>query len=298
MSRITLLSSTTRTSATRPPGAIQGPGSLRLHRAILPERGPPGGSTTLLGEPLNSQRWYGRSLRARSRAQGRPPPRVWIVDDSPLDGSTRVGRSRSTRRRGLRDGSAVLERLANGSAPDVLVLDWVMPGVTGIEVCKFLRSSGDPRDAGAAHDGSARVAADRRGAPRRRERLPREALRGRGAARARRRARAVQGAARARRGARRRSSGPSSRPCPTRSCREPAGQVAFANDEALRVLAPRRQTDHGRARRCRAAGPPSRRRRTRARVLPDVHIGPTCSSRSSGRSCRDAACRGPSPSGR
>lgn len=67
---------------------------------------------------------------------------VWIVDDNPLE--------REHARRALAvdfdteifaDGSAVLERLANGSAPDVLVLDWLMPGVTGIEVCKYLRAS-------------------------------------------------------------------------------------------------------------------------------------------------------------
>jgi signal transduction histidine kinase len=40
------------------------------------------------------------------------------------------------------DGSAVLERLASDSPPDVLLLDWVMPGVTGVEVCRFLRERG------------------------------------------------------------------------------------------------------------------------------------------------------------
>ena len=39
------------------------------------------------------------------------------------------------------DGSALLEHIANAPLPDVLVLDWVMPGVSGIEVCKFLRAT-------------------------------------------------------------------------------------------------------------------------------------------------------------
>ena len=67
--------------------------------------------------------------------------RVWVVDDSPLDieracrvlGSECLVESFS-------DGSAALERLAASPAPDVMVLDWVMPGVTGVDVCKFLRS--------------------------------------------------------------------------------------------------------------------------------------------------------------
>jgi signal transduction histidine kinase len=69
-------------------------------------------------------------------------PVVWVVDDSPLDAERA--------RRVLQvhyevavfpDGSAMLEQLASHPSPDVLVLDWVMPGVSGIEVCRFLRSS-------------------------------------------------------------------------------------------------------------------------------------------------------------
>lgn len=68
---------------------------------------------------------------------------VWIVDDAPLD----LERSRSILTASydvetFRDGSAVLERIAGGQTPDVLVLDWVMPGITGLEVCRFLRRSG------------------------------------------------------------------------------------------------------------------------------------------------------------
>ncbi|MFP2902163.1 response regulator [Corallococcus sp. 4LFB] len=38
------------------------------------------------------------------------------------------------------DGAAMLERLHAGRAPDVVVLDWEMPGMSGPEVCQFLRS--------------------------------------------------------------------------------------------------------------------------------------------------------------
>jgi signal transduction histidine kinase len=40
----------------------------------------------------------------------------------------------------FQDGSAALECLTSQPSPDVMVLDWVMPGITGVEVCRFLRS--------------------------------------------------------------------------------------------------------------------------------------------------------------
>jgi signal transduction histidine kinase len=68
---------------------------------------------------------------------------VWVVDDSALDAE------RARRVLGdeclvqvFTDGSAALERLASEPAPpDVMVLDWVMPGVSGVDVCRFLRSA-------------------------------------------------------------------------------------------------------------------------------------------------------------
>ena len=72
--------------------------------------------------------------------------RIWIADDSPLDAD------RARRALGqaydvelFDDGSGVLERLASQEdAPDLLVVDWVMPGVSGVEVCRFLRASAAP----------------------------------------------------------------------------------------------------------------------------------------------------------
>ncbi|MEY4575331.1 MAG: hypothetical protein RL701_34, partial [Pseudomonadota bacterium] len=63
---------------------------------------------------------------------------VWVVDDSPLD-AERARRVLSTECRVeiFADGSAALERLATvAETPDVLVLDWVMPGVSGVDVCR------------------------------------------------------------------------------------------------------------------------------------------------------------------
>jgi two-component system phosphate regulon sensor histidine kinase PhoR len=68
---------------------------------------------------------------------------VWIVDDSPLDTQrARAVLDRDYAVQTFSDGSAMLEHLASHPPPDVLVLDWVMPGVSGIEVCRFLRSGG------------------------------------------------------------------------------------------------------------------------------------------------------------
>jgi len=66
---------------------------------------------------------------------------VWVVDDSPLDVErARIALAHRYTVETFSDGSAMLEQLATRAAPDVLVLDWVMPGVSGIEVCRFLRA--------------------------------------------------------------------------------------------------------------------------------------------------------------
>jgi two-component system phosphate regulon sensor histidine kinase PhoR len=70
-------------------------------------------------------------------------PAIWIVDDSPLDAErARMALADRYDVECLPDGSIAIERLAAGAAPDVLVLDWLMPGVSGIEVCQYVRSAG------------------------------------------------------------------------------------------------------------------------------------------------------------
>ncbi|MHB8872900.1 MAG: ATP-binding response regulator [Myxococcaceae bacterium] len=66
---------------------------------------------------------------------------VWIVDDSPVEAEQArrtLGGAFATRV--FFDGAALLEQIVAAPMPDVLVLDWVMPGMSGIEVCKFLRA--------------------------------------------------------------------------------------------------------------------------------------------------------------
>lgn len=72
-------------------------------------------------------------------------PLVWVVDDSPLDlAHARRAIGDVCETRAFTDGSSVIEQLATTRPPppDVLVLDWVMPGVSGIEVVRFMRAEG------------------------------------------------------------------------------------------------------------------------------------------------------------
>jgi CheY-like chemotaxis protein len=75
-----------------------------------------------------------------------PDPRrtIWVVDDSPTDAERvrRLLEGLHYQVEVLNDGATALERLSNNSpVPDLLLLDWVMPGISGIEVCKFIRQS-------------------------------------------------------------------------------------------------------------------------------------------------------------
>jgi two-component system phosphate regulon sensor histidine kinase PhoR len=67
---------------------------------------------------------------------------VWIVDDSAME-AEQAGRALGPefRTRVFTDGGTMLEALATGEAPDALLLDWQMPGLSGIEVTEFLRGN-------------------------------------------------------------------------------------------------------------------------------------------------------------
>ncbi len=75
-------------------------------------------------------------------ADGKPRAVVWIVDDSALEGELAARALGSHFRVELfRDGHSVLDRLASHPAPDALVLDWILPDISGLDLCRFLRSS-------------------------------------------------------------------------------------------------------------------------------------------------------------
>ena len=66
---------------------------------------------------------------------------AWIVDDSNLESEmARRALAPDYEVRVFHDGSAALEQLAATRPPDVLILDWVMPGLSGIEICEFVRA--------------------------------------------------------------------------------------------------------------------------------------------------------------
>jgi phosphoserine phosphatase RsbU/P len=72
----------------------------------------------------------------------KPRPLIWIVDDSPTEAAiTKTSLGGDFHFEYFSDGAIVVERLsAAPRLPDLLLLDWVMPGMTGDQVCRFLRT--------------------------------------------------------------------------------------------------------------------------------------------------------------
>lgn len=69
---------------------------------------------------------------------------VWIVEDSSLEAElARRSLARAFHVELFGDGPAMLEQLANGGPPHVLVLDLRLPDMSGIEVLRFVRNSLD-----------------------------------------------------------------------------------------------------------------------------------------------------------
>ena|SRR5690606_23593287 len=71
--------------------------------------------------------------------------RVWVLEDSPLEAEmARRALCASQEVSLFDDGSFLLEELARGGAPDVLVLDRQIPGLSGLEVCRIVREKRGP----------------------------------------------------------------------------------------------------------------------------------------------------------
>ncbi|HEY6460156.1 MAG TPA: response regulator, partial [Polyangiaceae bacterium] len=69
-------------------------------------------------------------------------PTVWIVDDSPLEAEfVRRSLAQSYDVELFGDGALFIEQIQEKGAPDSVVLDWEMPGVSGLEICHYLRAN-------------------------------------------------------------------------------------------------------------------------------------------------------------
>ncbi|HYQ14729.1 MAG TPA: ATP-binding protein [Polyangiaceae bacterium] len=95
-----------------------------------------------LGGPLSERgRADGGALASESPTA---PAVVWVVDDSRLQADVcREALASNYDVRVFEGGAAVLEALALGQAPQLLVLDWHMPDMSGVDVCRFVRETFD-----------------------------------------------------------------------------------------------------------------------------------------------------------
>jgi sigma-B regulation protein RsbU (phosphoserine phosphatase) len=69
-------------------------------------------------------------------------PLAWVIDDSPMEVEViRRALASACRIEVFSTGEELLEALQHRPSPDVLVLDWHLPGMSGIEVCRYLRGT-------------------------------------------------------------------------------------------------------------------------------------------------------------
>ncbi|MGV3621554.1 MAG: sensor histidine kinase [Archangium sp.] len=70
--------------------------------------------------------------------------RVWVVDDSPAEAQrTQTLLAKFYEVETFHEGASLLERLATDAGPDLILLDWQMPGVSGLDTCRFIRERRD-----------------------------------------------------------------------------------------------------------------------------------------------------------
>ncbi|HWB81572.1 MAG TPA: response regulator [Nannocystaceae bacterium] len=68
---------------------------------------------------------------------------VWLLEDSATDAEAACRHLAGCRVRVFTDGGSLLEEIERVPIPDVVVLDWELPELPGIEVCRFLRRTHD-----------------------------------------------------------------------------------------------------------------------------------------------------------
>src|SRR5205814_4290624 len=77
-------------------------------------------------------------------ANGPPPLRVLVADDDPLtvDALVRLLTAWGYAPVAAADGGAAWEVLSGPDRPRLAILDWMMPEVDGLEVCRRVRAAG------------------------------------------------------------------------------------------------------------------------------------------------------------
>jgi signal transduction histidine kinase len=69
---------------------------------------------------------------------------VWLLEDSPMEAAmARRALAGAYDVEVFTDGSTLIERVVGGPVPAVMILDVQLPGMSGIEVCRFLRTRHD-----------------------------------------------------------------------------------------------------------------------------------------------------------
>jgi signal transduction histidine kinase len=68
---------------------------------------------------------------------------IWLVEDSPLEAELARRALSGFAVAHFLDGPSMLERQATHGSPSVLILDWQLPGMSGLEICRFLRATLD-----------------------------------------------------------------------------------------------------------------------------------------------------------
>ncbi|MEN8254139.1 MAG: response regulator [Verrucomicrobiota bacterium] len=114
-------------------------------RHALPEEGdaPPPWNP----EPLDAERVAPVLRELKGQAMNKPPPVILAVDDTPENIDVLVGLlGDKYRLKVASDGQRAMHLATTGAPPDLILLDIMMPGMDGFEVCRRIKAQESLRD--------------------------------------------------------------------------------------------------------------------------------------------------------